>query len=218
MGEPDASVVFAGIRVKTDGTYEVDPDRLESIRNFPQPTTRRQLQRWLGLCQSLGHFAPTQLHVALDLQREICRNTQNSRCVWSPEAVKEFELAREILSRPSVLHKFEQKWDLGLAVDTAKSLGVGIILFQFDARKPPDEPNNFRLLGIWSIAAKPAWKDLSPLESEILGFYQAYQKLWFYVFGARRIYGYTDHQPFATSYNTKDLSELTPRMRKLMHE
>ena len=141
----------------------MDPDRLESIRNFPQPTTRRQLQRWLGLCQSLGHLAPTQLHLALDLQREICRKTQNSRCVWSPEATKEFETALEVLSRPSVLFKFDPKWDIGIAVDVAKTCGVGIILFQFDQNMPPDHPGNFRLLGLWSVSAKPAWKDLSPL-------------------------------------------------------
>ena len=54
------------------------------------------------------------------------------------------------------------------------------------------------------------------LETEIVGFYQAQLKLHFYIYGARKIFGFVDHQPFPQTYHKKDLSELSPRMRKLM--
>ena len=215
-GKPETSVTFAGIRVKQDGTYEVDPDRLESIRNFPKPTTRRQMQRWLGLCNSLLQFAPTQLHNVLDKQREICRLATNGKLIWNPQADEEFEKAREALSHPSTLYPFDPKLALGILTDVAKTVGIGIILFQYDPKKGPPRPGNFQLNGLWSIKAKPAWAGLSPLETEIMGFYQASQKLHFYIYGARQINGFVDHQPFPQTYHNKDLSELSIRMRKLM--
>ena len=53
-------MIFAGIKVSSKG-YEMDPARLEAIRELERPTTRKQLQRWLGLCMSLGEFASSQL-------------------------------------------------------------------------------------------------------------------------------------------------------------
>ena len=217
-GNPDTSVTFAGIRVKQDGTFEVDPARLDAIRDFPKPRTKKELQRWLGLCTSLTQFAPTQLHVALNLQRELCRNTTNHALRWTPHVEEEFHKARIALSQPSTLHSFDPRLATGILTDVAKTLGIGILLFQFDPKYDLHPVRNFRLMGIWSIAAKPAWKDLSPLETEIVGFYQAYQKLHFYVYGARVIYGFVDHLPFVQAYHGKDMSELSARMFKLMNE
>ena len=217
-GDPEASVTFAGIRVKQNGTFEVDPDRLEAIRNFPRPETKREMQRWLGLCNSLGQFAPTQLHATLALQKEICRNTRNSKCVWSPQAIEEFETARRVLSDPSILHTFREDLDIGILCDVAKTTGIGMILFQFDAKRDPDFRTNFNLLGLWSISSKPGWKDLSPLETEITGYWHAQNRLWFHIMGARVIHGFVDHKPFVDTYQNKDLSELSSRMQKLMKD
>ena len=217
-GKPDTSVIFAGIKVCQDGTYQVDPDRLESIRNFPKPTTKKELQRWLGLCTSLGTFAPTQLHMQLPLQRELQRVTTNGRLRWTPQIEEEFYAARETLSQPSILHPFDPKLQTAILTDVAKTVGIGIILFQYDPKLEIHAHKNFKLMGVWSVTAKPAWKDLSPLETEIVGFYQAVQKLHYYIYGAREIHGFVDHQPFPQAYHNKDMSELSPRMLKLMEE
>ena len=73
-------------------------------------------------------------------------------------------------------------------------------------------------MGVWSIAAKPNWKDLFPIETEILGFSQGYKKLSYYVMGAPVIHGIVDHKPFVELYHRKDMDELSPRMLRLMHD
>ena len=73
-------------------------------------------------------------------------------------------------------------------------------------------------MGIWSVAAKPSWANLSPLETEIVGFIQATIKLHYYISGAPVIYGYCDHKPFIQMYEDKDLQDLTPRALKLMQD
>ena len=53
------SVIFAGIKVGSDG-YSMDPARLDAIREFPHPRINKELQRWLGLCTSLGPTPPSE--------------------------------------------------------------------------------------------------------------------------------------------------------------
>ena len=215
-GEEEVDIVFAGIKVNRDGTFKVNPSRLDAVRNFPQPTTRKQLQSWLGLCTSLGTFAPAPLHLILAKQRALARQP-SPRLVWDPDTHQEFLTARIILSQESVLHQFDPKLKTGILTDVAKTIGMGIILFQHDPSRPITD-DNFKVMGVWSITAKPSWKDLSPIETEILGFYHAWHKLQFYLLGADVIYGYVDHEPFVTLYHDKQMSDLSPRMVKLLKE
>merc|ERR1711894_856456 len=100
--------------------------------------------------------------------------------------------------------------------DVAKVTGLGIFLFQHDAKLPLDEINpktgrvNFQLMGVWSVAAKPSWRNLSALETEIVGYIQATIKLHYYISGAPVIYGYVDHKPFQQIYMGKEMQDLTP--------
>ena len=91
------SVIFAGIKVSSEG-YEMDPARLEAIRDFELPRTNKRLQRWLGLCMSLGEFASSPLKDCLMLQREVLRKNHSGNLPWNQEQVAVFEMARDILS------------------------------------------------------------------------------------------------------------------------
>ena len=79
-------------------------------------------------------------------------------------------------------------------------------------------PMNFALQGAWSVGAKGSWGDLAPIESEIVGYWHASRRLDYHIRGAPVIYGFVDHQPFATMYMKKEMSALTPRMFKLSQE
>ena len=224
---PDTSIVFAGIRVGSNGTLAVDPKRMDAIREYPLPETKKQLERWLGLITSLGTFAPTPLTFLLTKQRELNRRTRGNFVQWNlfPEAETEFfEARKRCADHESILHEFDPTFDTGLMTDVAKCTGLGLFLFQHTAGIPLDEIDprtgrlNFQLLGIWSISAKPSWRNLSPLETEILGFFQASVKLHYEIAGAPVIHGYVDHKPFMQAYNSKEMKDLSPRMLKLMQE
>ena len=64
-----------------------------------------------------------------------------------------------------MLRPFNPELKMGLVVDTAKTTGLGYILFQFDPRFPPAAevpfrqkskagPMNLSLQGVWSVGAK----------------------------------------------------------------
>ena len=88
---------------------------------------------------------------------------------------------------------------MGLLVDRAKTTGIEYILFQFDLLFPPacafsDQsvattgPMNVSLQGVWSVGAKGLWADLSPLESEVVGYWHATRRLHYHIRGAPVIY------------------------------
>ena len=79
-------------------------------------------------------------------------------------------------------------------------------------------PMNFALQGAWSVGAKGSWADLSPIEVEIVGYRHASRRLHYHIRGAPIIYGFVNHRPFAKMYERKRMSELSPRMLKLMKE
>ena len=70
------SLVFTGLQVGSDG-YSMDPARLDAIKCFQRPQMNKELQRWLGLCTSLGQFASSPLRNRLPLQRHMLRKNWN---------------------------------------------------------------------------------------------------------------------------------------------
>ena len=81
------SVKFAGIKVSSGG-YEIDPARLEAIRDFERQRTNNQLQRWLDLCMSLEEFASCPLKDQLLLKRELLRKDYSGDLPWNQEKVQ----------------------------------------------------------------------------------------------------------------------------------
>ena len=135
-----------------------------------------------------------------------------------------------MLSKSSqMLRPFNPELAMGLEVNTAKTTGLKYILFQFDPLFPPAckmtdireakaGPMNFLLQGVWLVTPKGSWADLSPPESEVVGYWNASRRLHYHIRGAPVVCGFIDHQPFADLYARKQMSELSPRMFKLMQE
>ena len=104
------------------------------------------------------------------------RKNWSNELKWNHEQEEEFETARRVLSDSSqMIRPFDPSLALGLVVDTAKTTGIGYILFQFNPRYPvavelldPSDdragPMNFYLQGAWSVVTKGSWADLAPLE------------------------------------------------------
>ena len=84
---------------------------------------------------------------------------------------------------------------MGLLVDTAKTVCLSYILFQFDPRYPPGRQlpesadmlaglMNFSLQGVCFVGAKRSWADLSPIELEIVGYWHASRRSHYCIRGA----------------------------------
>ena len=89
------------------------------------------------MCTSLGQFAASPLKDHLPLQRQMLRKNWSNELEWNHEQEEELETARRVLSDSSqMIRQFDPTLAFGLIVDTAKTTGIGYILFQVNPRFP----------------------------------------------------------------------------------
>ena len=67
-------------------------------------------------------------------------------------------------------------------------------------------------------SSKPTWANYSPIELEAIGTLLAVRKLDHYIINNKRVVVHNDHLPFIQSYNTKDISQVSPRLRRIYLE
>ena len=70
------------------------------------------------------------------------------------------------------------------------------------------------LQGVWSFNAKGSWANLSPIESEVVGYWHAARRLHYHIRGAPVVFGFVDHRPFAELYMKKtDVGVVPPHVQ-----
>ena len=80
----------------------------------------------------MGQFASSPLKDRLPLQRELLRKNYSNQLAWNYQQVEVFETAQRVLSNSSqMLCPFNPDLKMDLVVNTAKTTGLGYILFQF---------------------------------------------------------------------------------------
>ena len=122
-------LIFAWIQVSSEG-HLMDMAWLDAIREFGRPRTNKELQRWLGLWTSLGQFAAFPLKDRLPLKQQFLQKNYSKKLKWNHKQMEEFETARQEFSDSSqMLQPFNPALAMGLVVDTAKTNGIGYILF-----------------------------------------------------------------------------------------
>merc|ERR550534_7350 len=106
-----------------------------------------------------------------------------------------------------------------IAIDVDTSIeGVGYVAYMYDPSKGPPGPDNAKLIKCGSATSKPTWANYSPIELEATGTLLAVRKLDHYIVNNKQVVVHNDHLPFIQSYNTKDISQVSPRLRRIYLE
>ena len=106
-----------------------------------------------------------------------------------------------------------------LAIDVDTSIeGVGYVAYMHDPSKGPPGPDNAKLIKCGSASSKPTWANYSPIELEATGTLLAVRKLDHYIINNKQVTVHNDHLPFIQSFNTKDVSQVSPRLRRIYLE
>lgn len=122
-----ATVVYLG---KVVGRGQVRPvqSKVEAILNYPPPTTRRELRRFLGMvgyyrsfCKNFSAFASPLTDL---LSSKVTYN-------WTPRSQAAFESVKALLTTAPVLAAPDFSRPFSIAVD-ASDLGAGAVLLQQD--------------------------------------------------------------------------------------
>ncbi len=102
--------------------------KVQAIVQFPAPTTKRQLRRFLGMAGYYRGFCKNVSDVVLPLTNLLC---QHRDYVWSSECQQAFESVKSLLCSTPVLSAPNFSTSFKLEVD-ASATGAGAVLLQED--------------------------------------------------------------------------------------
>merc|ERR1712115_586062 len=204
---------FAGVVISKEGVTP-DPERMSGLSRFPRPQTCKQVKSFLGCATSLASFSSVLLQ---DTKHLRALTKKGAKFTWGEEEEAEMQRVITRLTDPTLLHHYDTGMPIAIDVDTSID-GVGYVAYMFDPAKGPPGPGNSKLIKCGSAAAKPTWANYSPIELEATGTLLAVRKLDHYIVNNKQVVVHNDHLPFIQSYNTKDISQISPRLRRIYLE
>lgn len=177
-----AEVDYLGHHV---GLGRVQPraQKVQALLEFSPPTTRRQLQQFLGLAGYYRKFVPHFAQISACLSDLLKKGT---KFVWTPHAEQAFLDVKSRLTTQPILRPPDFTKPFCLAVD-ASDVAIGAVLFQeIDGLEHP--------ICYYSKKLDSHQKHYSTVEKEALGLILAVRTFSVY-FGSSPVRVYTDHSP-----------------------
>jgi len=124
-----SSVKYLGHIVSRKG-IETDSAKTEQIKNWPTPTTVKEVQSFLGLANYYRKFVKSFSEIAAPL--ESCLSKKCSKLQWSTEMHESFEKLKTSLTTAPIL-KYPCNKDVFILDTDASNTGIGAVLSQKDS-------------------------------------------------------------------------------------
>ncbi len=122
---------FLGYIISAEGVA-MDNKKVESVLNWPQPTTVKELQR-LGFANFYRRLIRDFSTIAAPLTSMLRGNKRH--LLWSPSATMAFQQLKERFTSTPILHHPDPEFEFFVEVD-ASNKGIGAILSQCQGNPP----------------------------------------------------------------------------------
>ncbi|KAL0149627.1 hypothetical protein M9458_055154 [Cirrhinus mrigala] len=129
-------IAFLGYIISPEG-IPMDDNKVNAVRNWPRPSTLKELQRFLGFANFYRRFIRGFSSVAAPLTAMVKKG--NSRLSWSSLALQAFTDLRQRFTTAPILHHPDPNKPFLVEVD-ASSSGVGAVLSQRQGQPPKTYP------------------------------------------------------------------------------
>jgi hypothetical protein len=189
---------FFGNILTKDG-MEVDSEKVDAIKKMAPPSTKAELQSFLGIVNYMKTYTATLTDASAPL-RQLCK--EGIVYQWEKRHQDAFENIKDELTRTPVLAYFDAKKNHVIQTDASEK-GLGGVLLQ------DDQPVMYI-----SRALTPTEKGYSNIERELLSLVFGMERLHNFVYGGTTLVQ-TDHKPLESIFK-KTVSETTPRLQRLM--
>ena len=203
-----AQVTYLGHVV---GQGEVKPvsAKVEAIAKFPQPVSKKQLMRFLGMAGYYRRFCPNFAAVAEPLTQLLSKRV---KFIWSERCDKAFEELKAMLQSAPVLAAPDFRSPFKLAVD-ASDVAAGAVLLQED-----DEGVEHPVC-YFSKKFNKSQRNYSTIEKECLALVLALQQFEVYVSSSGLpIVVYSDHNPLVFIHKMKNKNQRLLRWSLMLQE
>lgn len=198
-----SELTFLGHRINEKGITPTD-DKVQAIRDFPTPSNKKQVIRFIGMVNYYHRFLP---HISELLIPLYAAGDQNRKVkfFWSAECEKNFAEIKLALCRATMLTYLDANSNLELVCD-ASNLAVGAVLQQ--RRNNWAEPLMF-----FSRKLKESQTHYSTYDRELLAIYLAVRHFQFILEG-RPFKILTDHRPLQYAFTT--MAERSPIQKRYL--
>ncbi|BHF69950.1 hypothetical protein SprV_0301299700 [Sparganum proliferum] len=200
LGVP--SLDFLGHHVDAQGLRPLS-SKVEAIRDFPLPTSKRQLQGFLGMVNFYRRFLPNCADLMLPLTNML--SGPKSPLELTGEALTAFERIKNSLAEATLLTHPAPETQLSLMVD-ASTVAVGAVLQQHLA-------GSTQPLAFFSKKLLPAETRYNTFGRELLAIYLAVKHFRHFLEG-HEFTIFTDHKPLTFAIHSR--SDKLSR-RKIRH-
>ena len=193
---------FFGHMIDEQGITPV-PEKVTAIQNFPQPTSLRQLRRFLSLVNYYRRFIPGCSRILTPLTNMLQQQkNKNAKIQIEGEALTAFHIAKKALADFTKLSYICNDNTTTLSLTDASGDSIGAVLQQ--TKNGFEKPISF-----FSVKLNTAQRKYSTFSRELLAIYLSIRHFRHLLEG-RDFTVFTDHKPFtyALQVNTE---KYTPR-------
>ena len=203
-----ASLTFLG-HIVGQGQVRPVEAKVEAISDFPVPTGKRQLMRFLGMAGYYRKFCNNFSVIAEPLTNLLGKKV---RYVWSEACQKSFDQLKAILKSAPVLSAPRFDREFKMAVD-ASDVGAGSVLLQEDDNGV-DHPVCY-----FSKKFDKHQRNYSTIEKECLSLILALQHFQVYLSSANSpIVVFSDHNPLTFIHKMKNKNQRLLRWSLMLQE
>ena len=189
-------VKFVGCVITPNGV-EVDPEKVERVKEWPIPASVKEVQSFHGFANYYRQFIRNFSQIAAPLTRLMTKKESFS---WTEEAQKAFEELKEALLTTPVLQLFDPDKPITVETDASKH-ALGAVLSQL-GKDGKLRPVAFHARKF--IAAETRYPTG---DQELLAIVDSFKHWKYYLQGAKHVIQvYTDHANLRNFTTTKELN------------
>lgn len=192
------SITFFGATYTPEGIHP-DPDKVNDLKAMPAPTSKKELQEFLGFVTYMSPFINNLAEKAAPL-RELLK--KDSLFIWGEHHQKCFQALKDAVSEDATLIYFDTGTTPTLETD-ASIKGLGVTLLQHD--KP---------VAYASKTLTDAETRYACIERELLAIVYGVERFHTYLYGQKFLVR-TDHKPLVMILN-KPLVRAPPRLQRML--
>ena len=199
-------VEFLGYLISTDG-ITMDPEKIRSVKEWPTPTTLKQVQEFLGFCNFNRRFIE---HYSMKSLPLVKLTKKNQPFQWKKEQEDAFQsLKNACISAPTLIN-FRPNLPLRMETD-ASDLALRACISQ-------NQNGNWHPIAYFSRKFSPAEQKYDVHNKELLAIISALQHWRVYMHSCSELEILTDHKNLQHFNTSKALNGRQIRWSQLIQE
>ena len=198
-------LMWVGYHIRQGG-YEVDPNKLRAISEFPKPTNITELRSFMGLVEQLAGFS-SEVAAAKGPLRPFL--SSKNAFLWTADHDRAFSAVKRALVQPPKLAQFDPSLETTLQVDASNKNGMGYALLQRHGEA-------WKLVDANSRWCSDTESRYAIVELELAGAEWAIRKCRLYLLGLPSFTLVVDHQALVSILDRHTLDAVeNPKLQRL---